>query len=86
MKDGNDLIDIDAAAAFDISGNASFDLGDGANTLRMVTSDALSIGGNLIVKAADGFDTIDLDGNVTSKIAGGAQFLTGRRWLGCIAP
>lgn len=77
LGDGDDVLLIDAATDFQLPGGATFNLGAGDNTLNLVTSSLLSVGGPLRVTAGTGFDTVAINGAVGSSLAGGASLALG---------
>jgi hypothetical protein len=80
MKGGNDVVTIDPLAPFLLSGAATFDLGDGANILSLITTGPLSLG-SLTVKAGDGADTVavaggTVKGNASLNLGAGGTDVT----------
>jgi hypothetical protein len=67
-KDGNDTIALDAVSPFALSGNATFDLGSGNNTLNLTTLGGIDVDGGVIVRAREGFDTVNIGGGVSTSI------------------
>lgn len=57
--------------------NASFDLGAGDNTFtaNLATAGGLTVGGNLSVRARDGFDTVTVQG--AGAVNGGVNLALG---------
>jgi hypothetical protein len=76
MKGGDDQISIDDTLPFALTGAATFDLGDGNNSLTLNTNDTLSLA-SLTVKAGDGTDAISVGSNATAKATGNASFNLG---------
>jgi hypothetical protein len=73
---GADDISISDSADFILGGSALFDLGDGNNKLKLVTTDELFIG-SLTVKGGDGADTVQVEGAAGSEIGTSAFFTYG---------
>jgi hypothetical protein len=78
MRDGNDTVTTDTGSSFVLPGAASFDLGDGDNTLWLMTVQKLELG-SLTVVAGDGYDNISVLGGSGqgSAIHGNASFSLG---------
>ena len=73
---GSDNVSIHGTEEFLLVGSATFDLGDGSNTLKLVTTGQLSLG-SLTVKAGDGLDTVQIDSAAGSQIGATALFQYG---------
>jgi hypothetical protein len=73
---GADQVSISDLSDFVLPGFAQFDLGDGSNTLKLVTTGQLSIGA-LTVKGGDGLDTTQIDAAAGSQIGTSALFQYG---------
>lgn len=76
MKGGDDVITINPLTPFSLAGAATFDLGDGSNTLSLITTGLLSLG-SLTVKAGDGGDQVAISGAATSTVTGNASLNLG---------
>jgi hypothetical protein len=75
LKGGNDVFSIDPAAGFKVTGPTSIALGDGDNTLNLVTTGKIELTA-LTVKGGDGVDTVTVQGGTgtNSVVAGAASF------------
>src|SRR5262249_54689683 len=72
LKGGNDVFSIDPAAGFKVTGATSISLGDGDNTLNMITSGKIELAA-LTVKGGDGVDTVTVQGGMgTGSVISGA--------------
>jgi large repetitive protein len=76
MSDGFDILAIDGAADFILTGAAAINLGGGSNVLDLSTTGKLSLGKGLAVKAGDGEDLVNVRGGPGegSQINGTARF------------
>ena len=72
LKEGGDQVRIDGAADFLLERGAAFNLGSGNNTLELVTTGTLAVGGSLTVTATNGFDTVHVRGGLGSAVTGNA--------------
>jgi hypothetical protein len=73
---GADSLSIDGTSPFSVSGPVSLILGDGNNTLNLVTTGKITLGG-LTVTGGDGTDTVAIQGAAGSTIGGTAKFTYG---------
>jgi hypothetical protein len=76
MKGGDDVVTINQLTPFSLTGASTFDLGDGSNTLSLITAGLLSLGG-LTVKAGDGGDVVAVSGAAASAVTGNASLNLG---------
>jgi hypothetical protein len=78
MKDGDDDVRLAITTDFILSGTASFDLGDGDNTLQLLTTGKIGLAG-LSVTAGDGKDTVTVAGGFGkgSQVTGNASISLG---------
>lgn len=78
LKGGADVVAIDGTAPFQLAGPVTISLGDGANTLDLVTTGKIQLSA-LTVKAGDGLDTVTVSGGTTasSLVTGAASFSYG---------
>jgi hypothetical protein len=73
---GADSLSIDGASDFSIPGPVALTLGDGDNTLNLVTTGKITLAG-LTVTGGDGTDTVAVQGAAGSTIGGTAKFTYG---------
>jgi len=75
LKGGNDTLSIDGTASFSVPGAVGITLGDGDNTLNLVTTGKIDLGA-LTIKAGDGSDTVNIQGGagLGSQVKGAASF------------
>jgi hypothetical protein len=75
LKGGNDDVSIDPLSSFQMTGAASFTLGDGNNNLNLTTNLFITLA-SLTVKGGDGIDTVVVQGGAGqgSRIAGPSSF------------
>jgi hypothetical protein len=75
LKGGNDTLSIDGTASFSVAGAVAITLGDGDNTLNLVTTGKIDLGA-LTVKAGDGSDIVNIQGGagLGSQVKGAASF------------
>jgi hypothetical protein len=78
LNGGDDSVTIDSAADFKLTGNVSFDLGNGNNSLNFFTTGLISIGGSLKVRGGIGSNSAIVDGGATSSVAGRTQVSVGK--------
>jgi hypothetical protein len=78
LKGGADTLAIDGTAPFQVPGPVTIALGDGDNTLDLVTTGQIKVGA-LTVKGGDGMDTATVSGGsgLGSLVTGAASFLYG---------
>ncbi|HKB00777.1 MAG TPA: hypothetical protein VKD90_01095 [Gemmataceae bacterium] len=69
LLDGNDDVSLDDSADFVLTGPATFDLADGDNTINLVTTGRLDLGG-LTLTAKDGLDRFTVEGGTGSQVTG----------------
>jgi len=73
LKGGADALSINPNLGFAVTGPVAIKLGDGNNTLDLVTSGTLTLGG-LTYTGGDGTDTVNISGGAGSTIGGTAKF------------
>jgi hypothetical protein len=73
LKGGDDTLTIDGATDFNVSGPAAITLGDGNNTLTLVTTGKITLG-SLAITGGDGSDTVTVNGAAGSAIGGSSKF------------
>jgi len=76
LKGGDDVFSIDPAAGFKVTGATSITLGDGDNTLNMITTGKIELAA-LTVKGGDGMDTVTVQGGAgTNSVVNGAALFS----------
>jgi hypothetical protein len=75
---GNDQVIVNQATPIALAGNVALDLGSGANSLQAAGGQFFTVGGNLVLRAGAGSDTVQLAdfnvaGNLTLDLGDGAN-------------